>query len=232
MLPTLQIQDHIFVNKLAYGLTIPFTDVRLIDSLPPKRGDVIVFEYPDPDPDADRQDFIKRVIAVEGDTLLVENGHPIINGWKVPNCRVGTYEFQEGGRAIGTRGELFVEFLGDYAYLTFHEEEHPEGRQGPYRIRSGETWVLGDNRNNSSDSRAWYGGRGGGVPDANIKGRAMFVWLSFGSAGSVTWDRLLTDVMGKPRLPAEANETLKRSIERCLQNRPPPSDTTPPAATH
>jgi signal peptidase I len=222
MLPTLQIQDHIFVNKLAYGPLVPFTSYRLVDSLPPERGDVIVFIYPDLNPDAPSQDFIKRAIALPGDTLVVEGGHPIINGWRVPNCRVGEYAYREGSDLPEKQGELFVEFLGERAYLTLFEDNRSEGRQGPYHVKPGETWVLGDNRNNSSDSRAWYGGRGGGVPDANIKGRAMFVWWG------VALDRLFMSVLGTPRLPKGAPPEIVAGIERCLSKRPSPSEATPP----
>ncbi|HEY6558267.1 MAG TPA: signal peptidase I [Polyangiaceae bacterium] len=224
MLPTLQIQDHIFVNKFAYGPSVPLSQSRLFSNLPPKRGDVMVFEFPDPVPSNPRQDFIKRVIALEGDTLEVESGHPIINGWRVPNCRVGDYEFYEGDDVSLKRGELYVEFIGDYSYLTLFEEGHSESKQGPYQVKPGEVWVLGDNRNNSSDSRAWYGGRGGGVPYPNIKGRAMFVWWG------VTADRLLVHVLGKPKLPKGAPDELLQAIEKCLAERPPVEQTTPPAA--
>ncbi|MGC4092406.1 MAG: signal peptidase I [Polyangiaceae bacterium] len=228
MLPTLQIQDHIFVNKLSYGPMVPFARYRLFSRLPPKRGDIMVFEYPDPNPAAERQDFIKRAIAFEGDTLEVESGHPIINGWRVPSCRVGSYDFNEGSGYGMKHGELYLEFSADYSYLTLFEDAPFEGRkQGPYHVKAGETWVMGDNRNNSSDSRAWNGGRGGGVPDANIKGRAMFVWLSFGTDAAVTWDRIFTNVLGKPRLPKEAPADLVKGIERCLQQRP--AQTLPPA---
>jgi signal peptidase I len=229
MLPTLQIQDHIFVNKLVYGPVVPFLNYRLFPNLPPKRGDIMVFEYPDPNPEAERQDFIKRVIAFEGDTLEAEGGHPIINGWRVPSCRVGTYDFNEGNGFGMKRGELYVEYLGDYSYLTLYEDVTYTGHQGPYHVKPGETWVMGDNRNNSSDSRAWYGGRGGGVPDANIKGKAMFVWLSFNTDASVTWDRIFTNVMGHPRLPKEAPRELVKGIERCLAERP--QQTLPPPAS-
>lgn len=229
MLPTLQIQDHIFVNKLAYGPAIPYTNVRIFNSLPPGRGDVMVFEFPDPNPNNERQDFIKRVIALEGDTLTVESGHPSINGWRVPNCRIGEYEYHEGTDPNTKKSELFMEFLGSYAYITqFEEERGSESKQGPYKVAPGETWVMGDNRNNSMDSRAWNGNRGGGVPDANIKGRAMFVWLSFGSDGGVTWDRLATNVLGKPRLPKGAPAELLEQIEKCLRERPPLTQTLPP----
>lgn len=228
MLPTLQIQDHIFVNKFSYGPTIPFTKSRVLSRLPPKHGDVMVFEFPDPNPQNPRQDFIKRVIALPGDVLTVEAGHPAINGWKVPNCFVGPYEFREGDDGGTKRGDLFVEFLGEYSYLTLFEDDRFDGRQGPYHVQPGEVWVLGDNRNNSSDSRAWLGGRGAGVPFPNIKGRALFVWMSFGSDGGITWDRLLVNVMGQPRLPKEAPATLVDGIKKCLASRPSVNETTPP----
>jgi signal peptidase I len=231
MLPTLQIQDHIFVNKLAYGPAIPWTNWRLFNSLPPARGDVMVFEYPDPNPSNERQDFIKRVIAIQGDTLTVENGHPAINGWRIPNCRIGMYDYHEGTDSQLKSSELYMEFLSNYAYITQYEDDRSsEPHQGPYRVKAGETWVMGDNRNNSSDSRAWNAGRGGGVPDINIKGRAMFVWLSFGPDGGVTWDRLATNVLGKPRLPKGAPDEILQSIDKCLRERPPLSQTLPPPA--
>jgi signal peptidase I len=227
MLPTLQIQDHIFVNKLAYGPPVPFTQFRISSNLPPDRGDIMVFEFPDTNPHNPRQDFIKRVIALPGDTLTVESGHPVINGWRVPNCEVGPYEFSEGEESFTKRGLLYVEFLGKYAYLTLYENDRDtQGRQGPYAVAAGEVWVLGDNRNNSSDSRAWNAGRGGGVPFGLIKGRAMFVWMSFHADGGINPSRLLFNVMGKPGLPKGAPAALTSKIERCLAERP--SVTLPP----
>lgn len=236
MLPTLQISDHIFVNKFTYGPTVPFSQSRLWSSLPPARGDVVVFEYPDPSPDNPRQNFIKRTIALPGDTLETRGGFPYINGWKVPNCFVGKYTFDEA-TGYPKSGELYVEFLGEHSFLTLYENQNskdPETQEqveGPYHVAEGEFWVLGDNRNSSSDSRRWNQGRGGGVPFPHVKGRAMFVWLSFNEQGSdafgVTWDRLFTDVMGAPRLPKEAPEQLKKGIEQCLLERP--ENTNPPA---
>nr|MCU0658607.1 S26 family signal peptidase [Polyangiaceae bacterium] len=102
--------------------------------------------------------------------------------------------------------------------------------QGPYNVAPGEVWVLGDNRNNSHDSRGWFEGKGGGVPFANVKGRALFVWLSFENTGKVAWERLLVNVMGKPRLPPEQATQLAAGVEKCFAQRPPLSETTPPAA--
>jgi len=222
MLPTLQIGDHIFVNKFIYGPMIPLVEKRLIPRMPPARGDVIVFENPDHGPGDEREDYIKRVIALPGDVLEADGGHPIINGWRVPSCLVGTYTFSEQRGGPMDSGKLFVEYLGEKAYLTFYEAGHSDGRQGPFRAAPGEVWVFGDNRNNSRDSRAWFGNRGGGVPFANIKGRAMFVWLPL--------DRFLVNVMGAPQLLNGAPSDMVAGIQRCLATRPPVSETTPPEA--
>lgn len=232
MLPTLQIQDHIFVNKFTYGPTLPFTERRMFEDLPPERGDIVVFMPPASENPKDA--FIKRVIALPGDVLQAENGHPIINGWRVPSCRVGIYEFADEYGASTKSGELFIEFLGDESFLTLYEgepSEHTVREQGPFRVAAGEFWVMGDNRNSSHDSRLWRHGLGAGVPYENLKGRAMFVWLSFNVLGAdplgVTWDRLFTNVMGHPRLPKEADPALKAGIERCLVLRP--LETEPPS---
>jgi signal peptidase I len=224
MKPTLQIGDHIFVNKFEYGPKLPLLDRRVFSDLPPARGDVMVFEYPDINPRNERQDFIKRVIALPGDTLEVDSGHPIINGWRVPSCRVGKYVYDESDVLGPHSGELFVEYLGETAYLAVYDDNFYAQRQGPYRVAQGEVWVLGDNRHNSSDSRAWQradGQRGAGVPFDSIKGRAMIVW----------WppSRMLVHVMGEPQLPDGAAPELTAALERCLANRPPLDQTVPPA---
>ncbi len=252
MLPTLQIQDHIFVNKLAYGPPIPFTERRLFQHLPPRRGDVMVFEFPENRAD----DYIKRAIAFPGDTLVVRGGHPFINGWMVPYCYVGELEQDNGSRRGGQRGLLFMEYLGEYTYLTLYEEGRlgattaegltpgtlfengpdvlaqfdPIDDEGPYAIGANEVWVLGDNRNNSSDSRAWNNRRGGGVPFPLIKGRAMFVWLSFQTGGGLQVRRIFHDVMGEPSLPrSQLTLPLQSGIAACQSRRP--SATLPPPPT-
>ncbi len=225
MIPTLQVGDHIFVNKFSYGPAIPWTHHRLWTNMPPQRGDVMVFAFPE----HPEQDFIKRVIAIEGDKLEARNGHPWINGWEVPNCHVGTYSYSDGDSTmLKHEGDLFVEFLEDEAYLTLYD--HSSGMfpeyQGPYLAKKGEVWVMGDNRNNSHDSRMWFGGQGGGVPFANIRGRALFVWLSVSDSG-VDMSRLGAPVMGRPRLP-HANKGLEPALSKCLGERPSLDKTTPP----
>ncbi|HEY2369082.1 MAG TPA: signal peptidase I, partial [Polyangiaceae bacterium] len=91
MVPTLLVGDHIFVNKFSYGPAIPYTKARIWTRMPPSRGDVIVFAYPE----NMEQDFIKRVIALPGDRLETDEGHPVINGWKVPSCLAGSYAYDD-----------------------------------------------------------------------------------------------------------------------------------------
>jgi signal peptidase I len=220
MLPTLQIGDHIFVNKLRYGVLLPFVDTRLLAQLPPERGDVIVFEFPDDDPLSERQDFVKRVIALPGDTLEAEHGHPVINGWPVPHCRAGRYRYGTNDSQSYEWAELDVEFLGEMSYLTLYAEGGESEHEGPFHVAPGEVYVMGDNRNDSLDSRRWHQGAGGGVPDANLRGRASRVWLPL--------SRLLLPIMGTPRLPDGMPPELYRGVERCLGQRP--SETRPPAA--
>jgi signal peptidase I len=217
MIPTLMVGDHIFVNKFSYGPAVPYTHARVWTSMPPRRGDVIVFAFPE----HPEQDFIKRVIAIEGDKLEARNGHPIINGWEVPSCLVGPWAYSDYDSPITRHeGELYVEYLGNESFLTFYD--HASGVfpevQGPYFAKKGEVWVMGDNRNNSHDSRMWFGGQGGGVPFENIRGRALFVWLSVSDNG-IDWSREGAPVMGRPRLPPSANG-LEPQFEQCLRNRP------------
>ena len=225
MIPTLQVGDHIFVNKFTYGPAIPYTRTRLFASMPPDRGDVMVFAFPE----HPEQDFIKHVIALPGDKLEARGGHPILNGWEVPSCFVGLYTYTEGEPIPSKHeGDLFVEFLGDEAYLTLYDRYAGglNDYQGPYIVKPGEVYVMGDNRNNSHDSRMWFGGQGGGVPFENIKGRALFVWLSVGEQG-MAWSRLGAPVMGKPRLPPDM-KGLEPGLDKCFRERPSLDKTSPP----
>ena len=244
MIPSLMIGDHIFVNKLTYGPLIPWTDSRLFTSLPPSRGDVMVFKFPE----NKEQDFIKRAIAVPGDTLEAINGRPIINGWLVPHCYVGRFGRDDA--------RLYVEFLEDESYFTLFapDDMHPNGpdeptcgsqeecglgqtcragicghHQGPFKVGPNDVWVMGDNRYNSHDSRSWRGGQGAGVPFENIKGRAMFVWMSFAPGGGISTDRLFVNVMGRPKLPGGADPSLQPALDKCMRERPSVSQTTPPS---
>lgn len=224
MAPTLLPGDHIFVDKLSYGPLLARNSQPRLSGSFPNYGDAIVFEYPNPDPSKPRQDFIERVIAVPGDTLELDNGHPIIDGWRVPSCLVGQEELRFNDETA-RRGTLFVEFLGKQSFLTWFEDGRDTAKQGPYIVQPGEVWVLGDNRNNSHDSRYWNEGSGAGVPIRLIKGRAMFTWLSFGSNGFLSWEGIGRDINEVP-MPIEDRDKLATGIRKCLAQRP--AQTVPP----
>jgi signal peptidase I len=171
----------------------------------------------------------------------------VINGWLVPHCYVGPFHYES------RTAELYVEYMGDKSYFTLFDTSPDEQTcgthpgedcassglacrsgvcgtlQGPFKVAPDEVWVMGDNRNNSHDSRSWRGGLGAGVPFENIKGRAMFVWMSFGPGGGIAQDRLFVNVLGRPKLPAQQEAALGPAVDKCLRERPPVSQTTPPA---
>jgi signal peptidase I len=207
MAPTLLVGDHIFADKLVYRQRMP------------RRGEVMVFAFPE----HTEQDFVKRVIALPGDTLEAHEGHPVINGWKVPSCRVGPWEYADDDEPkLHHQGDVFVEFLGDAPYLTFYDASSPSyGEiQGPFHAKPGEVWVMGDNRNNSHDSRMWFGGQGGGVPRDLFRGRAVSIWLSTGAEGT----RAGSSVDGA-HLPTSM-ASLQPALDACLRAKP--AQTEPP----
>ena len=169
MIPTLEVGDHIFVAKFSYGLSIPFTNTKILELSSPRRGDVIVFKFPlDPG-----TDYIKRVVGLPGDRIDVRQNEVFINGQPVPREHVGSFSYSEGGRE--PQCELWNETLDGKP----HEEIQELGRMpqpfGPFVVPEGSVFVMGDNRDNSSDSRVW-----GPVKHDLIKGRALIVWWSRG----------------------------------------------------
>jgi signal peptidase I len=159
MLHTLEIGDHILVNKFIYGVKIPFTGKTLIPVKDPKRGDIVVFKYPK-DPS---KDYIKRVIGVGGDTIEVRRKRLFVNG------KPARYE-----QAIHV----------DYRILP--ATDAPRDFFGPVKVPEGSLFVMGDNRDQSSDSRFW-----GFVDLDEVKGKAFIIYWSWDKEEfGVRWDRL------------------------------------------
>jgi signal peptidase I len=176
MIPTLQVGDHIFVNKLVYGLTIPFTDIKLGEHYrPPRRGEIVVFTHP---LEADK-DLIKRVVAVGGDTVEMRDNVVYVNGVATPREHAGTmhyYDYNENADEWSARdGDAWTEHIGDAQFTTLHVPEVRLRGFAPVHVPSDSLFVMGDNRDFSSDSRYW-----GFVPLNLVRGRAMFVWYSRG----------------------------------------------------
>ena len=178
MVPTLDVGDYIFVLRYPYGLRIPFTNIQLMPS-PPKRGDVVVFDYP-----KDRSmDFIKRVIGLPGDVIDYKNNELYINGKKMPLTQHGTRSYFMGDGSVDVSG-LFRENLMGVKHDVLRKDFSI--KDGEWKVPPGEYFMLGDNRNNSRDSRFW-----GFVPQSYLVGRAAIVWWSWDKEkDSVRWDRL------------------------------------------
>jgi signal peptidase I len=235
MLPTLEINAHIFVTKFAYGLRVPLVDRKLF-AQSPDRGEVIVFIQP-----CENRDFIKRVIGVAGDRIEVRCSVVHVNGEAAPSTYVSSDDCElsdESGSTSTLQCARYHETLDDYTYGTFFNLDRPArdaakrapgdtapgdfpgdkdrilatgpvclspasqrpgkiviaqagsapcAQQLHYVVPEGHVFVMGDNRNGSRDSRDW-----GSVPIENIKGKALFRWLSYRdfSWGGMRWSRM------------------------------------------
>ncbi len=176
MKPTLEVGDFILVNKFAYGIRLPVIDTKIIEVSDPARGDVMVFRYPS-DPNVN---YIKRVIGLPGDVIRYSSDKRLfINDQPVAESLIG----EEPG-SLGSAA-LYNEQLGDVEHQIRKE-------MGRYRVEPGRQWtvpdghyfMMGDNRDNSNDSRYWQdpgipANLAGMVPDRNIVGKAFAVWMSW-----------------------------------------------------
>ena len=182
MMPTLLIGDFILVNKYDYGIRLPVINTKVISNHTPKRGDVIVFRYPE-DPSIP---FIKRVIGVPGDVLRYDNKVLYINGSAMKQSDIGRYQGVGAGK-IMDGAELKQELLGKVDHQILLDPFRFSGNM-EVRVPAGKYFVMGDNRDNSKDSRYW-----GFVPDENLIGHAFLIWMNWDlKNGGIDWKRIGT----------------------------------------
>jgi len=179
MMPTLLVGDFILVNKFTYGIRLPVAGTKILDLGEPERGDVVVFRYPK-DPSLD---YIKRVVGLPGDRVGYFNKTIYINGKPVAQEEKGRYVGIGSGLA-STGASLRNEQLGEIGHDILIDDQR--AREGEFRVPEGEYFVMGDNRDNSNDSRFW-----GTVPEGQLVGKAFMIWMNWdSSAGGVTWGRV------------------------------------------
>jgi signal peptidase I len=187
MIPTLEVGDFILVNKFTYGIRLPVANKKIVEINKPLPGDVMVFRYPE-DPSLD---YIKRVVGVPGDEIAYLNKRLIINGKAVSSAPDGSFEATEQGLRY-QQYDRIQEKLGEHQHAIIVNPDaaplhlagvsqfpHKDGcrynEQGfTCRVPEGHYFMLGDNRDNSKDSRYW-----GFVPEENIVGKAFFIWANF-----------------------------------------------------
>ncbi|RKE34881.1 signal peptidase I [Paraburkholderia sp. BL23I1N1] len=183
MVPTLLVGDFILVNKFDYGIRLPITNTKITEGRPLERGDVVVFRYPKDE----SVDYIKRVIGLPGDTVAYQDKQLTINGKPVPETPLPDYldeerlgyakQFEENldGRknAILNNPAVppFIVGAEDYPY---RDNCTYNARGVICKVPPGNYFMMGDNRDNSADSRYW-----GFAPDKNVVGRAFFIWMNF-----------------------------------------------------
>ncbi|WP_175867741.1 signal peptidase I [Burkholderia contaminans] len=183
MVPTLLVGDFILVNKFEYGLRLPVTNTKITQGSPLSRGDVVVFRYPKDE----SVDYIKRVIGLPGDTVAYQDKQLTINGQPVPETPLPDFfdderqnyakQFEE---TIGNKKNAILNnpavppfVMGAYDY-PYRDNCTYNSRGVICKVPPGYYFMMGDNRDNSADSRYW-----GFVPDQNIVGRAFFIWMNF-----------------------------------------------------
>jgi signal peptidase I len=185
MIPTLRVGDLILVNKYEYGLRLPVLNTKITEGTTPKRGDVMVFRYP-PKPSLD---YIKRVVGVPGDEVAYLNKRLTINGQVLPTTELPDFFDEDAMRYF----KQYQEDMGTVKHRLLNDDSRPAFVPGAdefefktnctysiegvvCKVPAGHYFMMGDNRDNSLDSRYW-----GFVPDQNIVGKAFFVWMNFGN---------------------------------------------------
>lgn len=188
MIPTLHVGDFILVNKFTYGIRLPIIGKKVIAVDNPKRGDVMVFHYPE-NPSVD---YIKRVVGLPGDVIVYRGKQLLVNGELQQQKSEGEYNYVEGGLSF-VHTERYSEnlsghahpvlinpdmpsvHLGSVAEFPLHDQCSYSEKEVRCTVPAGHYFMMGDNRDNSRDSRYW-----GFVPDNLIVGKAFFIWMNFG----------------------------------------------------
>ncbi len=180
MIPTLLIGDFILVSKFSYGLRLPVVHTKILETGAPVRGDVAVFRFPS----NPRQDFIKRVVGLPGDTIAYRNKILYVNGEEALISGGETYK-REGSDDIKPREtrQRYQEQLGDVSHDILLASESTGSIERVWEVPEGHYFMVGDNRDNSLDSRSW-----GFVPEENLVGRAKYVWMHW--SDGILWSRL------------------------------------------
>ncbi len=200
MRPTLEVGDFILVNKFVYGVRLPIIEKKILAFGDPQHGDVVVFRYPlNP-----TQDYIKRVVGVGGDTVEYRDKRITVNGKAWPQAADGTYSYLEGlrfetlergvERTDGDTGRAHTVAANPQMPAVFPQNvrSFPDRANCDYndrgfvcRVPAGHYLMMGDNRDNSDDSRYW-----GFVPDDHIRGKAFFIWFNWDDIASFAFKRV------------------------------------------
>ena len=185
MMPTLLVGDFILVNKFAYGIRLPVLNNKVIEIGEAQRGDVVVFRYPK-DPTVD---YIKRVVGLPGDRVGYFNKVIYINGEAIGQVPAGVYVGKGSGISMSGASKRSEQLNGVQHDILVMQRS--PGLEGEFVVPDGEYFVMGDNRDNSNDSRFW-----GSVPEANLVGKAFRIWMNWDSAGGgVDFGRIGTKIM-------------------------------------
>ncbi len=180
MMPTLLIGDFIFVNKYTYGLRLPVVNSKIYPIGDPKRGDVVVFKLP-ADPSIN---YIKRLVGLPGDTVRYQNRRLFVNDELVSLNRIGAYPAEEQPGSV-----LFREVLGGVEHKILLTNRG--SREGTFMVPAGHYFMMGDNRDNSKDSRFADVGL---VADKFIVGKAVRIWMNWDFSGAPRWSRIGTPI--------------------------------------
>lgn len=176
MMPTLLTGDFIFVNKYTYGLRLPVLNTKVVELGEPRRGDVIVFRLPS----APSTNYIKRLVGLPGDTIRYANDHLYVNDQPVAAEILGIYGGEQQAGSV-----LVREQLGEVRHQVLLIPGASGRGDGVFTVPEGHYFMMGDNRDNSQDSRFI-----GPIPEANVVGRAVRIWMNWDFGSMPRWSRI------------------------------------------